>query len=155
MTSKAFLLLLLLGCSSPAETAPRTVYRVIVATVIDEATGEVAPGWGATVDHHLAGYSGPPLGEHFCQPNDDVQGEFRIAVAPASLSGKGPFERLGINIENNRADRRYYRASFYVSSEMWQNGSWTEPEYGALWYEDENGRRSSFSSRFRLRLREQ
>jgi hypothetical protein len=155
MTRKAFLLLFLLGCSSPAETAPRAVYRVLVATVIDAATGEVTPGWRATVDHHLAGYSGPALAEHFCQPYDDITGEFRIAVAPASLGGKGPFERLGINIENNRADSRYYRTSFYISSEMWQNGRWTEPECTKCWYEDENGRRGSFRPKYQLRLREQ
>ena len=129
MVERGFLLVisLLLGGCLPSSRDDEYVFRMVIGRVIDLATGEPATGWRIEVNHHLAAYSGPELGEHFCQPFDNQIGEFRIAVAPTWRRGSTDREHLGIRIENNRDTRPYYKSTFYVPAAAWHDGSWRTP----------------------------
>src|SRR5262245_9603001 len=98
----------------------RHTYRMLSVTIADCVTGEPVGGWSFTVDDHLGGYSGPDVGQHFCQAHDNANGEFRLVVGPATRGDSAGWERLGIKIERIRAGEPYYSATFYVSSGMWQ-----------------------------------
>jgi hypothetical protein len=132
---------------------------MLSATIVDGVTGEPVGGWHIAVDHHLGGYSGPAMRDHFCQPIDDGEGEFRLVAAPSNIAGSSDPERLGITIERSRRGERYYRARFYVSSDMWQDGTWRDPPCTFCWYENEEGKRgggaeSGFPPKVRIVLRD-
>jgi hypothetical protein len=163
------------GCSSPSGSEAKPTlsppgighdgYRMVIGTVIEIATGEAASGWRLSVDHGGGVHSGPPMPEHFCQWHDDPDGEFRMVVAPTWVRGSTDLESLALKIESTNPRRPDYRATFFVTREMWKNGTWRQPRCGFWWYKDESGihgggnttedssgRPSPFRARYRVEL---
>lgn len=50
-------------------------------------------------------------------------------MAPSTYVDRNTYERMGINIASADPDGPIYRATYFISREMWRNGQWQQPEF--------------------------
>lgn len=104
-------------------------YRILRGTIIDMETGKSVTGWNISVHNLIGGYSGPPLGEHFCESHVGLSGVFHVCAAPSLYWNQGWPEEMYICISPAVQHGGPYGVTFYISAEMWRNGLWREPVF--------------------------